>query len=85
MLEDSIYTGTGQGRNGTITVNVTVSSGQITDIEITGENETPKYFSRAKSVINSILSAQSTEVDAVTGATISAEGIKAAVEDALEQ
>ena len=85
MLEDSIYTGTGQGRNGTITVNVTVSSGKITDIEITGENETPKYFSRAKSVINSILSAQSTEVDAVTGATISAEGIKAVVEDALEQ
>lgn len=84
-LADGVYTGTGQGRNGPITVNVTVSGGEITAVEIAGQNETPKYFSLAEGVIDSILSAQSTQVDAVTGATISSEGIKAAVADALGQ
>lgn len=84
-LADGVYTGTGQGRNGPITVNVTVSGGEITAVEIAGQSETPKYFSLAEGVIDSILSAQSTQVDAVTGATISSEGIKAAVADALGQ
>lgn len=82
-LADGVYTGSGQGYRGVITVRVSVSSGRITDIEITGQNETPRYFANAKGVIDSILSAQSAEVDAVTGATISSEGIKAAVADAL--
>lgn len=82
-LPDGVYTGTGQGRNGPITVSVTVSAGEIAGIEVTGHGETPRYFSSAKGVIDSILSAQSTEVDAITGATISSEGIKAAVADAL--
>lgn len=82
-LADGVYTGSGQGYRGAITVRVSVSAGKITDIEITDQNETPRYFSNAKGVIDSILSAQSTEVDAVTGATISSEGIKAAVADAL--
>lgn len=84
-LADGVYTGTGQGRNGPITVNVTVSGGEITGIEIAGHSETPKYFSLVERVVDSILSAQSAQVDAVTGATISSEGIKAAVEDALGQ
>lgn len=82
-LPDGVYTGYGQGRNGSITVEVTVESGKIADIQVVGEAETPKYFSRAETVIDSILSAQSTEVDAITGATISSEGIKEAVADAL--
>lgn len=84
-LADGVYTGTGQGRNGPITVNVTVSAGKIAGIEITSQSETPKYFSLAERTVDSILSAQSPQVDAVTGATLSSEGIKAAVANALEQ
>lgn len=84
-LADGVYTGHGQGRNGEITVNVTVQSGEIVDIQVAGHMETPKYFSLAEGVIGTILSAQSTEVDAVTGATLSSEGIRAAVADALGQ
>ena len=84
-LVDGVYTGTGQGRNGLITVRVTVASGEIKEIQVVGHNETPKYYSSAQNVIGSILSSQSAEVDAVTGATLSSEGIKAAVADALGQ
>lgn len=84
-IPDGVYTGRGQGRNGEITVNVTIQSREIMDIQVVSHVETPKYFSRAEGVIDVILSAQSTEVDAVTGATISSDGIKAAVANALEQ
>lgn len=84
-LADGVYTGRGQGRNGEITVRVTVQSGEIVDIQVAGHMETPKYFSLAEGIIGTILSAQSTEVDAVTRATLSSEGIKAAVADALGQ
>ena len=81
---DGVYTGSAQGYGGTITVQVTVVDGQITAIEIlSAPGETASFFSRAKGVIDRILAAQTWEVDAISGATYSSDGIKAAVENAL--
>lgn len=81
---DGVYTGSAQGYGGTITVQVTVVGGQITAIEIlSAPGETASFFSRAKGVIDWILAAQTWEVDAISGATYSSDGIKAAVENAL--
>ena len=81
---DGVYTGSAQGYGGTITVQVTVEGGQITAIEIlSAPGETASFFSRAKGVIDRILAAQTWEVDAISGATYSSDGIKAAVENAL--
>ena len=81
---DGVYTGSAQGYGGTITVQVTVVGGQITSIEIlSAPGETASFFSRAKGVIDRILAAQTWEVDAISGATYSSDGIKAAVENAL--
>ena len=81
---DGVYTGSAQGYGGTITVQVTVGGGQITSIEIlSAPGETASFFSRAKGVIDRILAAQTWEVDAISGATYSSDGIKAAVENAL--
>ncbi len=81
---DGVYTGSAQGYGGTITVQVTVVGGQITAIEIlSAPGETASFFSRAKGVIDRILAAQTWEVDAISGATYSSDGIKAAVENAL--
>ncbi len=81
---DGVYTGSAQGYGGTITVEVTVESGQITSISIvSAPGETASFFSRAMGVIDSILTAQTWEVDAVSGATYSSGGIKAAVQNAL--
>ena len=84
--QDGIYTGSAQGFGGTITVSVTISEGKITDISIvSASGETPSYFSSAKSVISSMLSAQSPNVDTVSGATYSSTGIINAVKSALSQ
>ena len=56
----------------------------ITDITVTSYADDNKYFSRAQSgIIQRILSAQSTDVDTVSGATFSSNGLIEAVSDAL--
>lgn len=81
---DGTYTGSGEGYGGEITVSVTVSGGQMTAIEIlSAEEETPAYFSRATGVLETILARQVSDVDAVSGATFSSEGIMEAVKNAL--
>ncbi|MGM9677253.1 MAG: FMN-binding protein [Butyricicoccus sp.] len=81
---DGEYTGTAAGFGGDITVKVTIKGGKITDIAIvSAEKETPSYLKRAKTVIDRILETQSTEVDVVSGATYSSNGIINAVKNAL--
>lgn len=81
---DGSYTGSAQGYGGTISVEVTVENGIITKIDIlSAAGETASFFSRAKAVVDTILSAQTWEVDGISGATYSSNGIKAAVQNAL--
>ena len=83
-LADGEYQGTGRGFHGDIDVTVTVKGGYITDITIDSYRDDEKYFSRAKkSIIPSVISAQSVEVDTVSGATYSSRGILSAILDAL--
>ena len=57
---------------------------EITDIQVTSApGEDSAYLSRREGVISSIISAQSTDVDTVSGATFSSTGIINAVVDAL--
>ena len=81
---DGTYTGSGTGLRGETTVSVTVSGGAITDITVVSYADDEAFFSRAEStVIQEILSAQSTDVATVAGATYSSNGILEAVADAL--
>jgi uncharacterized protein with FMN-binding domain len=85
-LLDGVYIGSGEGFGGEILVQVTVTGGRIEAIEvISAQEETPLYFHRASAVIAAILGGQTAEVDAVSGATYSSEGIMDAVRDALRQ
>ena len=81
---DGTYIGTGTGRNGDITLSVTIADGKITQIENVSNKETPKYWAEAVKLFDSILAANGTDgVDAVSGATLSSDGILEAVDDAL--
>lgn len=84
---DGTYTGTGEGfRGGTTKVSVTIKNGNVASIETLSEEDTPQFYARAERVIpNKIVSAQSTSVDTVSGATFSSRGIISAVQDALTQ
>ncbi|MEA4946906.1 MAG: FMN-binding protein [Oscillospiraceae bacterium] len=84
VLADGVYEGSAQGYKGTITVSVTVSGGAVTDIEVVGESDTANYFSQAEAVLDDIVSRQSLDVDSVSGATYSSQGLINAVYDALD-
>ena len=84
VYKDGIYTGSAQGFGGAITVQVTLANDEITDIQVTSApGEDSAYLSQGEGVISSIISAQSTDVDTVSGATFSSTGIINAVVDAL--
>lgn len=84
VYRDGAYTGSAQGFGGAITVQVTLANDEITDIQVTSApGEDSAYLSQGEGVISSIISAQSTDVDTVSGATFSSTGIINAVVDAL--
>lgn len=84
QLKDGTYQGSAQGYRSAITVSVTVSGGQVSDISVVNENDTSQYFNRAEGILDAVLSEQSLEVDTVSGATFSSAGILNAVADALQ-
>ncbi|KXB43633.1 hypothetical protein HMPREF3188_01415 [Tissierellia bacterium KA00581] len=84
-LKDGEYEGTARGYISYITVRVTIKDGKIADIKVIQEDETPEYFNEAVKVLNSIISANSTDVDSISGATVSSDALKEAVEDALQK
>ena len=84
--KDGTYQGSGTGFGGTITVQVTISGGKITSIDIlSASGETPSYFASAQGVIDRMISGQTPNVDAVSGATFSSNGIIKAVRNALSK
>ena len=81
---DGVYEGTGTGKNGDIKVEVTVENGNISSIVLKDHAETPGIYEPAEAgVTAAIIESQTTDVDSVAGATMTSDGIKQAVADAL--
>ena len=84
VYKNGTYTGDGQGFGGNIQVQVTLENDTITDIQVvSAPGEDSAYLSQGQGVISTILAAQSTDVDTISGATFSSTGIINAVNDAL--
>ena len=84
-MADGTYEGVGAGRNGDIVVQMTVKAGKIADVKIVKHAETVGISDAAIATVpKAIVEAQSTGVDAVTGATMTTDGIKAAVAAAIK-
>ena len=65
---------------------VTISGGKIAAIDILeASGETASYFASAQGVISSMIAGNTPNVDAVSGATYSSNGIIQAVQNALSQ
>ena len=85
-MTDGTYTGEGKGRNGTITVEVTVKAGKLDAVKVVKHTETVGISDAAVADFpKAIVAAQSTAVDAVAGATVTSEGIRAAVAQAIQK
>ena len=84
-MSDGTFEGTGQGRNGDIVVQMTVKGGKIADVKIVKHAETVGISDAAVATVpKAIVENQTTGVDAVTGATMTTNGIKAAVANAIK-
>ncbi len=83
QYQNGKFTGSGEGFGGTITVSVSIENDKIIGISVVSFSDDEPYWSDGKTVINRILSAQSANVDTVSGATFSSGGIIEAVRAAL--
>ena len=84
--KDGTYTGSARGFGGNVSVRVTIKNGKIANIAIiSSANETPSYFAKAKAVISRIIKSQTPNVDTVSGATYSSNGIINATKVALKK
>lgn len=83
--KDGTYYGTGVGFDGKITVKVVIKSGKISSINVVSSNDGIEYLAKAKTLLSKIISRQTTNVDAVSGATYSSNGLIEAVRDALKK
>lgn len=82
-LADGVYKGSATGFSGPVTVTVTIMDKKIISIDILSSTDDEAFFNRAKGVIDRIIASQSFDVDVVSGATYSSNGIIAAVKNAL--
>lgn len=75
---------TAKGFGGDITVTLTVENGALTSVQIEGANETEGVGARAVELLgDTMVAANSVEVEAISGATVSSNAILAAAAEAL--
>ena len=87
VLQDGEWTGTGEGRSGTIVVKVVVRNHQVEQVTVVSQSES--VF--AQETINSLVAAaqgrtdmMSVEVDGISGATLTSTGVIDAINAALQ-
>ena len=84
-LVDGVYEGRYRHGPNSAVVKVTISEGQIVDIEVVKHFASWKGDKATEVIPQRIISEQSTEVDAVSGATNSSRVIMNAVQNAVEK
>jgi uncharacterized protein with FMN-binding domain len=83
---DGVYEGSGTGFGGEVRVQVTVADGEIEEVSVlSADKEDKAYFDMAVVLLDEIVQEQSVEIDTVSGATYSSNGILDAAADALKQ
>lgn len=85
LYKDGTYTGTGKGFGGDIEVEVIVEGGNISEMNVTAHEETDGISDPAfEGIKEQLLEKQSVdEIDSVSGATSTSEGLIEAITDAL--
>lgn len=84
--KDGTFTGSASGYHGVVKVSVTIKKNKIKSIKVLEDHDDAAYFNRAKgTLLPLIVKKQSTNVDAVSGATFSSNGIIKAVRNALSK
>jgi len=86
VMQDGVWTGTGEGRSGTILVRITVQDNKITDIVVVSQSESSFAQNAINEMVARALQKQALlnpEVDAISGATLTSNGVIDAVNMAI--
>ena len=85
LYKDGVYRGSGTGREGPIEVQVEIQGGEIQQITVLSHQDTENLAQTVfRRLTKDILSKQSIEVAVVSGATLTSEGYKEAIKNALK-
>ena len=86
FAKDGVYTASAVGRNGEINVEVTIAKDKIAAVKILDWSETHPVADLTKTkLLDDIVKYQSTDVDIISGATLSSFAIKQAVASCIEK
>ena len=86
VMKDGVWTGTGEGRSGTILVRINVEDNKITDIVVVSQSESSFAQDAINEMVARALQKQALlnpEVDAISGATLTSNGVIDAVNMAI--
>ncbi|MCD8218903.1 MAG: FMN-binding protein [Ruminococcus sp.] len=84
LYHDGVYTGEAEEFGGTITVEAEIADGELIRLDVvSADQEDAAYLEAAMAVTDAMLEAQSADVDTVSGATYSSNGIIQAAAQAL--
>ena len=86
LYAPGLYKGIGEGMHGDIIVETEFSASRIIAVKVIKHEDTPVISDAAiKKIPEVVLKAQNANVDAVTGATVTSEGIKLAIQSTISQ
>lgn len=80
-LADGVYIGRYEAGRWTNEVSVTIKNGRIEDIQLVKDVMLSKYFS--DQIFEQVIEKQSTDVDVISGATVTSKAYLKAIENAL--
>ncbi|MGL5980975.1 MAG: flavocytochrome c [Phocaeicola sp.] len=85
IIQDGVWEGTGEGRNGTILVRIKVENHTIVSASAISQSESSFAQSTITAIIDKVLISQNnlTQADAITGATLTSTGVIQAVNMAI--
>ena len=72
------YTASAQGYGGEVTVEITVDKSSITQVKISGDQETPDVGGAALPELGKQIKEKGADIDGVSGATLTSNGARAA-------
>ncbi|WP_461204910.1 FMN-binding protein [Clostridium sp. DL1XJH146] len=85
LYNDGTYYGEANGYRPNLNVEVIIEDGMIQSVEVTDNNETPKFLRRVvPTLTDDIVETQKTDVDTITRATMTSDAIIEATNEALE-
>ena len=86
QFKKGTYTATATGMDGDVTVKMTFSEDGITKIEIDVSGETPGIGAeQGPTLEEQLMTAQSADIDGVSGATVTSNAVKTAAQDCIDQ